>query len=416
MNNIKEEKIIFHIDFDSYFVSAARTLNPELINVPVAIGRNSSNAIATSVSYELKNLKFKPGDKISAIKKKIPNLKVVEPRFELYTYLSSSIFDYIYNNYSKVMEVVSIDECFVDVSHLVKNYQEAITLAYEIQNVINRDFKIPLTIGISYNKFLAKMTTNINKPFGVGLTTVSDVKKNFYHLDVEKFYGIGKANALKLKSIGIYTIGDLAKKDHNSFELNDALGVISRNIVLEARGLGSNIVNTNKNEVKTIGNSLTFESFTLDEKEDILVILKSLIRKVSTRAQNRNLVGNVITVLIRTNKGIWTNKQKKIDNFVNSYDDIFYWSNIIMFEFYNDEEIKGIGIRLSGLANIFELNKMNNLFDMKQPKSKLERVINKVNFKTGNKTLLTLKEFQSDKSKKHSQNKYLHEDNVFKKF
>ncbi|EFF41818.1 Y-family DNA polymerase [Mycoplasmopsis alligatoris] len=408
-------KIIFHVDFDSYFVSAARTLRPELKNKPVAIGKKHSGAIATSISYELKNLKFKPGDSIWKIKQTVPNLVVVEPHFELYTFLSSKIFDYLHNRYSKIIEIVSIDECFIDVTNIASSYQKAYDIAKKIQNDVLNLFKIPLTIGISYNKFLAKMTTNINKPFGIGITTKEQIAEHFYHLKLEKFYGIGSSTAQKLEKIGLKTIGDLATKESNSFLINDTLGIVGKDLIIEAKGLGSDHVKTENNDLKSIGNSLTFESFELDTREDIFAILKSLILKVSTRADNRNLVGNVVTLLIRKKGRGWNNKQVKLESYINKYKEILEVANLIFNKVYNEEKIIGIGIKLSNLINYFDLYKKTNLFTSLKKENKIEKIIDQVNYKTGKKSVFTLYEYKKNKIKDHSQSKFLLEDTIFKK-
>lgn len=409
-----ETKVIFHIDFDAYFVSATRTIKPHLNNKPVAIGRLHSKAIATAVSYELKKLGIKPGMQIYKILKMVPNLIVEPPKFELYTTISNGIFEYLGKNYSSKIEILSIDECYLDVSHLVNLDKSAIELAYKIQQEILEKFKIPLTIGISDTKFYAKMTTNKSKPFGIGLTKKEDIAEKFYHLTVDKFYGIGKPTAEKLKKINIFTIGDLANFKH-PFLLKQTVGVLGEKYVADAKGYGSNEVITEHNDLKTIGNSITFEQYDLDEFEEIIKMFKIMTSKVSIRAVNRNLVGNIIAILIRNKNGVWITKQKKINNYINSFDDIFNEINILFHSIYKEEPIKGVGVRISNLQNYFDIVKNQNLFDITDKTNIIEKIIDHVNCKTGKKSVLTLDEYKKNKIKKHVQSKFLEEDSLWKK-
>nr|WP_307923419.1 hypothetical protein [Mycoplasmopsis bovis] len=153
MNN---KNIIFHIDFDSYFVSAHRSKDHKLKNKPVAVSNGLSRSICSSISYELKNVGIKVGWPRFMIEKKMPDTIFVEPNFDLYYTTSNNIFDYIASNYTANIEVGSIDECWVDVTSISEG-KNPVALARKIQEDIKEIFDIPVSIGISYSKWAAKM-------------------------------------------------------------------------------------------------------------------------------------------------------------------------------------------------------------------------------------------------------------------
>ena len=149
---------------DSFFVSCEKKNNPNLQNKLIAIAKEYKRSIASSMSPELKKMGFKAGDSIQIIKSKVKNLVVVEPHYELYTSVAHDIFNLLKNTFSNVIEIYSIDECFLEIFAQDDNF--ALKRAKEIQDTILEKIKIPCSIGISYSKFLAKMSTNKAKPHG----------------------------------------------------------------------------------------------------------------------------------------------------------------------------------------------------------------------------------------------------------
>ncbi len=160
-------KIILHLDFDSYFVSAERTIDKSLIGKPVAVSYGGERATVLSVSYEAKKLGLRAPMPLFLAKQKIKDLTIIKPSFGLYTMLSTRVFEHLFNNYTKNVQVASIDECFLDVSDLVSNFEQAKKLSAKIQEDLIKTFDLPASFGISQNKFVAKMSTAINKPYGI---------------------------------------------------------------------------------------------------------------------------------------------------------------------------------------------------------------------------------------------------------
>ncbi|WP_029608462.1 Y-family DNA polymerase [Mycoplasma simbae] len=408
------DKIIFHIDFDSYFASAHRVINPQYDNKPIAIGRKLRRSIACSVSYELKNKGAKSGWPNYKILELEPRTIFIEPDFNLYITLSNKIFNFIAQKYTKNIEVYSIDECWLDASEMCKNKDPEL-LARKMQRQIREKFRIPISVGISHNKFLAKLSTNLAKPYGVLHTTWDDIEKRIWPLEIEEYFGIGKSTALKLRAIGINTIGDLAARDVHDPYLYTVFRSLTKDYVLQARGEGPNKLNYEHNELKSIGNELTFLSFDIDEREEILKILYQLCKKVSLRAKNRNLLGYVITFSMRTVDKTWFRKQQSIKIPTNDTEEIYEIGSRIFNKVFNDEYIRGIGIKLSSLVNEFDTYKPQSLFDTNVQTNTIEKdqitqLIDKINTKIKKKGLKIASEFVKDEIKDNIHSRYLDTD------
>ncbi|VEU75451.1 DNA polymerase IV [Mycoplasmopsis maculosa] len=403
-------KVIFHIDFDSYFVSAHRTVDFSLKNKPVGVGKKGSKSICSSISYELKN----KGVKVAWPKFKIlqyePNTIFVEPNFDLYITLSNKIFDYISKKYSKLIEVFSIDECWLDVTDLT-NIDNSLFYANIIKKDILETFDIPISIGISYNKFLAKMSSDLAKPFGITLTKKEDIEKNIWKLPIEKYFGIGKSSSVKLRNIKINTIEDLAKSSHLDQNIYNIFGKRTQKYINEANGISSDELELEHNELKEIGNEVTFSEIDIDDKKDIYKIIKMLSEKVSHRAYNRSMLATVISFLVRNNEGKWYSKQITFKKPTNDFEFIYKTSIKLFDKYWNEELIKGVGIRLKNLIFEFDYYKQLNLFeDYKEDNSKINNLIRNINNKFKKSVLKTGYQFEREKTKNSIQSRYIQND------
>ncbi|EIE39355.1 Y-family DNA polymerase [Mycoplasmopsis canis] len=414
-SNSKDFSYIFHIDFDSYFVSAIRSIRPELIDKPVVVARNTVHAIAISVSYEIKELGHSAGDKVYEIKKTEPRTVVVESRHDLYSTISSEIFKYLKSRFSKKIEISSIDECFLFFdNNEIHNDEEALMTAFKLQKEVMDKFRIPLTVGISKNKFYAKMTTNISKPFGVGLTNRENYKERFFNLDIEKFHGIGSKLANKMKENGIFKIGDLLKHDLSSKTLRDIFGTTAYKYI---NALDINLQDdyNYEEDIKGIGNEVSFKSSTKDE---VLIdeALNEMIHKVSSRLKLYEKMGNIVTLVVRTPSKKWISKQTILDRNVQSYEDI---SRIIFKKFeqhFLDKEILGVGVRITGLIDSYNnFEKVSLLSENKKNISLIDNIISEVKSRSRSKNIYTLSDLQKKQDRENRYGKGIITTGLFKK-
>lgn len=411
---MKNRKLIFHIDFDSYFVSAHRSTNIFLKHKPVAVSHKPSNSIVSSISYELKNKKVKVGTPKYLVERVEPDTIFVEPDFNLYITLSNKIFEYIAKVFSKNIEVYSIDECWLDVTEETKDLN-VFAFAREIQQKILFEYDIPVSIGISHTKWLAKMATGLKKPFGINyIDTFEDVKNTIYPLPIEEYFGIGKSLAAKLKKVGINTIGDLATSSLTNPDLYKIFRSRLKSYIDDPNGEGSDKLTYEHNELKGIGNEVTFSAGTLDNRHDIYATLKMLANKVALRAQNRTKVAKTISIVVRSVEKAWKSKQHILEMPTND-EAVIYDKAVDLFEsVWKEEPIKGIGIRLTNLISEFDVFRQLTIFEDDLPqqpsKNKVDNIIDKVNKKLHKKALKTGYQVLRENTAKGIQSRYIQDD------
>ena len=162
------KKTIFHIDLDAFFATCEEIINPKLKNKAFVVSGRNKRSVICCASYPARKYGIKAGLPVYLEIKKKPDLIIVPGHYELYDMLSKKFFDFIKTNYSNICEEMSIDECFVDVTKVLRHYKNnSYMLAHHMQKNIRKKLGLSCSIGISYNKFLAKMACDLNKPFGI---------------------------------------------------------------------------------------------------------------------------------------------------------------------------------------------------------------------------------------------------------
>lgn len=293
-------QIIFHIDLNAFFASAEIAENPALLEKAVVVAHNSAlkKSIILTANYEARKYGIKTTMMVREAMKLCPNLVVVEPKMKLYQKYSNLFFAYL-NKITPLVEPGSIDEGFLDVS-VVCTKIHPLELAKKIQEDLWNLYKLPCSIGIAPNKFLAKMASDMKKPMGITVLRKREIDQYLWVLPVEKMYGVGKKTAPRLHEIGILTIGDLAK-EKNLQILKDTIGEnAGESLFQHANGQDDSKVNPNQEEVSSVSTSHTFDHDTLDE-----VLIKSTLRwlsnSVSSRLEKKYLKAYTIGIIIKQN-------------------------------------------------------------------------------------------------------------------
>ncbi len=397
-------QIIFHIDLNAFYASAEISRNPNLEGKPLVISGKSKRSIITTASYEARKFGIHSAMPLFQAYKKCKNLIVLPVDFELYHRLSNEFFSII-SSYSEILEVASIDECYVDVTKVIqdKNYHP-VELARRIQNDVYEQLNLKCSIGISPNKFLAKMASDMKKPMGITILTRSNLKELMWPLDIKNMFGIGKKTQPRLREVGIMTIGDIA--NYNNY--NQLRQIIGKNALLlyrRANGIDNRVVDTKQNELKSVGNSITLPYDTLDEII-LLDTLKQLARQVSMRAAKRNLISNSISITIKYTRFESVNRQTTINSYINDYEYILSTAKMLFDAHYDGRPVRLLGISLNNTINKKnykeQLNIFNSTNDIEKDKD-IQTIIENINNKF-EKTIVTK---ASDISKKNIQKKYL---------
>ena len=397
-------QIIFHIDLNAFYASAEISRNPDLEGKPLVISGKSKRSIITTASYETRKLGIHSAMPLFQAYQKCKNLVVLPADFELYHRLSSEFFS-IVSSYSEILEVASIDECYVDVTNVIRdeNY-DPIELARKIQNDIYEQLSLKCSIGISPNKFLAKMASDMKKPMGITVLTRSNLKELMWPLDIKYMFGIGKKTQPRLREVGITTIEDIA--NYNNY--NKLRQIIGKNALLlyrKANGIDNRVVDAKQNELKSVGNSTTLPHDTIDE----IVLqdtLKQLARQVSVRATKRNLISNSIAITIKYTRFESVNRQTTINSYINDYENILSTAKMLFDANYDGRPVRLLGVSLNNTINKKNYKEQLNIFDSyndTENNEDLQSILESINNKF-EKPIVTK---ASDISKKNIQKKYL---------
>ncbi|MFN3849175.1 MAG: DNA polymerase IV [Spirosomataceae bacterium] len=289
----KQRKII-HIDMDAFFASVEQRDFPDLRGKPVAVGGSSERGVVAAASYEARKFGVRSAMSSRMAKQKCPNLIFVRPRFEVYKQVSNQIRE-IFLEYTPLVEPLSLDEAYLDVTENLKNKSTATEIAQEIKERIFETTNLTASAGVSYNKFLAKLASDYKKPNGLFVIKPSAGEKFVENLEVGKFHGVGRVTAEKMNKMGILTGNDLKTK---SLEfLVKHFGKVGNYYFDICRGIDNRNVNPDSIR-KSIGVENTFErDFT--EPDDLYRELDDIIEQLWRRMNRAKAFGKTITLKIK---------------------------------------------------------------------------------------------------------------------
>ncbi|NEI50508.1 DNA polymerase IV [Rhizobium leguminosarum] len=207
-NATQKQRKVIHVDMDAFYASVEQRDNPDLRDKPVAVGGSEARGVVAAASYEARKFGVHSAMPSVTAKRKCPDLIFVKPRFDVYKAVSLQIRE-IFAEYTPMIEPLSLDEAYLDVTENLKGMDIATEIAEEIRTKIKAATGLNASAGISYNKFLAKMASDLNKPNGQAVITPKNGPAFVENLPVKKFHGVGPATAEKMHRLGIETGADL---------------------------------------------------------------------------------------------------------------------------------------------------------------------------------------------------------------
>ena len=359
-------QIIFHIDLNAFYASAEVSVDPTLEGKPLVISGNSRRAIVSTASYEARKYGIHSAMPLFQAKQLCKNLVIKPVNFTLYRNLSQSFFEII-RSYSSILEVASIDECYVDFSdYFSKHPSNPVLLAKQIQNEVYEQLKLKCSIGIAPNKFMAKMASDMKKPMGITVLNRHNYKELMWPLDISDMFGVGRKTAPRLKEVGILTIGDVANYD-NYNKLRQIIGKNALLLYRKANGIDTSKVNYQKGELKSVGHSTTLQFDTAD----VVVLndtLKELTMKVSKRAKDKNLISNSIGITLKYSRFETVSRQTLINDYTNEYETI-----ISTVKYLFDNNFDGRPVRLLGVS-------LNNTINQTKYLKQKKKIIHELNY------------------------------------
>jgi DNA polymerase-4 len=339
---------------DAFYASVEQMDQPELKGKPIAVGGSRERGVVAAASYEARAYGVHSALASSIAARRCPHLIFVKPRFDRYKEVSGQIME-IFQSYTNLVEPLSLDEAYLDVTYNKKNLKSAIKIAMLIRQEVKEKVGLTASAGISFNKFLAKTASDLDKPDGLSVILPEQAIPFMEQLPIEKFHGIGKVTAKKMNLQMIFKGSDLMKLERS--ELVRRYGKAGRHY--------HDIVTANDNrEVKTdrlrksIGAENTFSNDLFDEAE-VSEALRQIHETLSRRIDKTGRKGRTITLKIKYHDFTVKTRSKSLDYYTNDSTVIWTVVNELLHQpEYLEKEVRLLGITLSQLDNV---NKMKGL-------------------------------------------------------
>lgn len=332
---------IIHIDMDAFFASVEQLDNPELRGKPVAVGGSGERSVVAAASYEARKFGVRSAMPSVIARRLCPDLIFVSHNFSRYNEVSSQV-SAIYREYTDLIEPLSIDEAFLDVTVDKQGIGSATILADKIRREIRLRTGLTASAGVSVNKFLAKIASDINKPDGLFVIRPEEAEKFIEQLPVEKFYGIGKVTSQKMHKLGIHSGSDLKRWDRVSLVRNfGKAGVFFYDIV---RGIDDRPVEPDQ-ERKSVGTELTYEK-DLTTGFEIIAELYKLEKELMERLEQAETAGRTITIKVKFSDFRQITRSKTVQNYIRDFKTLHKEVSSIR----KSMQLEGSKIRLLGVS------------------------------------------------------------------
>jgi len=344
---------------DAFFASVEQLDNPELKGKPVAVGGSGERSVVAAASYEARKFGVRSAMPSVIAKRLCPDLIFVKHNFKRYNEVSAMVFD-IFKEYTDIIEPLSIDEAFLDVTVDKKKIGSATVIAKYIRNEIKNRTGLTASAGISINKFLAKIASDINKPDGLFIIKPEEAEKFIEELPVEKFYGIGNVTAQKMHKLGIHNGSDLKEWDRVSLVRNfGKAGVFFFDIV---RGIDDRPVEPDQ-ERKSVGTELTYEN-DLTTRFEIIAELYKVEKELMERLEHSGTTGRTITLKIKFSDFRQITRSKTLLNYIRDFDTLHREvSNIRKSINLEGTRIRLLGVGISNLESDDQEERQLHLFE-----------------------------------------------------
>lgn len=336
---IQNRKII-HVDMDAFYASVEQLDNPDLRGKPVAVGGSEKRGVVSAASYEARKFGVKSAMSGMLAKQKCPHIIFVPPRFDRYKEISGKIREIFYD-YTDLVEPLSLDEAYLDVTENKKGNPSASLIAQEIRDRIWEKLELRASAGISINKFLAKVASDINKPNGQKTIPPEEVISFLETLPVNKFYGVGKVTAAKMHNLGIFTGNDLKQK--SLVEMTKLFGKSGSSYYNIVRGIHHSAVKPNRTRKsiaaeRTFSDNISSEVFMLDK-------LNKIAEELERRMIRSHTKGKTVTLKIKYSDFTQQTRSKTVSEYIQKREEFMP----IVKELLYQEQMKN-SVRLLGIS------------------------------------------------------------------
>ncbi|HET8802965.1 MAG TPA: DNA polymerase IV [Aequorivita sp.] len=337
---------IIHVDMDAFYASVEQLDNPELRGKAIAVGGSSARGVVSAASYEARKFGVRSAMSGAMARKLCPELIFVKTNFDRYKEVSKQIRK-IFFEYTDLVEPLSLDEAYLDVTENKKGNPSATMIAEEIRKKIKEKTGLNASAGISVNKFVAKIASDINKPNGQKTIGPEEVIPFLELLDVKKFYGVGKVTKEKMYRLGIFTGKDLKGKSIEFLEENfGKSGSFYYNVV---RGIHNSKVKPTRTQ-KSLAAEHTF-SENISSEIFMLERLEEIAEEVERRLHKSKIAGKTVTLKIKYRDFTLQTRSKTFPLFIASKELILEAVKELLFQEKMKESVRLLGISISNLNN-----------------------------------------------------------------
>ena len=377
---------ILHVDMDAFYASVEQFDNPEFQGHPVIVGADPKlglgRGVVAACSYEARTYGIHSALPISHAWKKCPTGIYLRPRMSRYVEVSGSVMA-VLHRYTDLVEPISIDEAFLDVTGSTRLLGPAASIGRDVQQAIKRETGLTASVGLAPNKFLAKIASDLRKPDGFVVVEPSDVEEFLARLPISRLWGVGPRTALRLGRFGVTTIGELAKVSRES--LIEGLGASGEHLWRLAHGQDEREVVAER-EPKSISNETTFERDTAD-LEQLLKTLRKLSDKVSGRLRRQRYRARTITLKLRYASFTTHTRQKAVPIGLDTGNAIFAIVGELFREFPLGERVRLLGVGAHNLVGHDQPPRQLDLFRTGKPAQRVADLMDEIQDRYGDASL-----------------------------
>ena len=360
----QESRQILHIDMDAFFASVEQRENPSLIGQPLVVGGRSGRGVVAAASYEARTFGIRSAMSMREALSRCPDVHVVAPRHKFYSEVSREIFE-VFRRYTPLVEGISLDEAFLDVTGSQKLFGTAVGIAQRIKAEITQETQLVASAGVAPSKLVAKIASDLDKPDGLVVVRPDEVRSFLAPLPIERMWGVGKVASAGLRGVGIETLGALSRAPLSV--LSPVLGQNAANVQARARGEDNREVVTGS-APKSLGAESTFET----DINEVALLRRYLLRharEVARRLNHKDLDGRVVTLKIKYNDFKVRTLRRTLANSVSDTDSIYE----VVCELLNQVDLSVRPLRLIGLSvSDFVRSSQMTLFEAPQNDKRLK--------------------------------------------
>lgn len=348
MNEEPKLRKIIHIDMDAFYASVEQRDNPQYRGRPLVVGGSpQSRGVVATCSYEARKFGIHSAMAAKTAYRLCPDAIFVRPRMDVYRQVSKEIME-VFKSYTSLVEPLSLDEAYLDVTHNSKGISSGTIIAREIKERIRKTTGLTASAGVSYNKFIAKIASDYHKPNGLTVITPEKAQAFLDQVPIGKFFGVGKVTEGRLNSLGVTTGADLRRLSQS--ELTSVFMERGRLFYNLVRGIDPRPVQPNRIR-KSIGSERTFP-VDIDDGEELLGILETLAESVEHSLQNRDVWGRVVVLKVKYANFHQITRRCTTIVPVQSATDIYGYARDLLLQLDLETKVRLLGITVSDLEAV----------------------------------------------------------------